>query len=81
MEDKQIIDLYWKRSEAAISETAVKYGSFCYSIAYHILNHREDAEESVSDTYLAVWNRLPPHRPAILSAYLGKITRYISISR
>ena len=81
MEDKQIIDLYWKRSERAISETAVKYGGFCYCIAYNILNQREDAEESVSDTYLAAWNRLPPQRPAILSAFLGKVTRYISISR
>ena len=81
MEDKQIIDLYWKRSETAISETAVKYGGFCYAIAYNILAHREDAEESVNDTYLAAWNRLPPHKPAILSAFLGKITRYISISR
>lgn len=81
MEDRQIIDLYWQRSERAISETAVKYGHYLQSIAYNILNQREDAEESVSDTYLAAWNRLPPQRPAILSAFLGKITRYISISR
>ena len=81
MDDKQIIDLYWKRSETAISETAVKYGNYCYSIAYNVLNQREDAEESVNDTYLAAWNKLPPHRPAVLSAFLGKITRYISISR
>lgn len=81
MEDKQIIDLYWKRSEAAISETAVKYGGYCYSIAYNVLTDHEDAEESVNDTYLAAWNRLPPHRPAVLSAFLGKITRFISISR
>ena len=81
MDDKQIIDLYWKRSETAISETAVKYGNYCYSIAYNVLNQREDAEESVNDTYLAAWNKLPPHRPAVLSAFLGKITRFLAISR
>ena len=81
MEDTQIIDLYWNRSETAISETAVKYGSYCYHIAYNILTNNEDAEESVSDTYMAAWNRLPPHRPAVLSSFLGKITRYIAISR
>lgn len=81
MDDKQIIDLYWSRSETAISETAAKYGGYCYSIAYNVLTDREDAEESVNDTYLAAWNRLPPHRPAVLSTFLGKITRYISISR
>ena len=62
MDDKQIIDLYWRRSETAISETALKYGNYCYSIAYNVLTNAEDAEESVSDTYLAAWNRLPPHR-------------------
>ncbi|MGM9626650.1 MAG: RNA polymerase sigma factor [Faecousia sp.] len=81
MDDKAIIDLYWKRSEAAITETDAKYGGYCYSIAYNVLANREDAEESVSDTYLAAWNRLPPQRPAILSAFLGRITRYLSISR
>ena len=81
MEDRQIIDLYWQRSEHAIAQTAVKYGHYLQSIAYNILTNREDAEESVSDTYLAAWNRIPPHRPSILSAFLGKITRYISISR
>jgi len=81
MEDRQIIDLYWKRSEIAIGETAAKYGHYLQSIAYNILTDREDAQECVNDTYLAAWNRLPPQRPGILSAFLGKITRYISISR
>lgn len=81
MEDKQIVDLYWSRSETAISETAAKYGGYLNSIAYNVLADREDAEESVNDTYLAAWNRLPPHRPAMLSTFLGKIARYISISR
>lgn len=81
MEDSSILELYWKRSESAISETAVKYGAYCFTIAYNILTNREDAEESVSDTYLAAWNTIPPRRPGILSAYLGKITRHISIDR
>ena len=81
MDDKRIIDLYWERSERAITETSSKYGNYCYTIAYNILYNREDSEESVNDTYLAAWNAMPPKRPDILSAFLGKITRYISIDR
>ena len=81
MEDKAIIDLYWTRSENAISQTALKYGAYCYTIAFNILSKREDSEESVNDTYLAAWNTMPPKRPGILSAFLGKITRYISLDR
>lgn len=81
MEDKAIIDLYFARSERAISETSVKYGGFCYSIAYNILSNREDSEESVNDTYLAAWNNIPPRHPAVLGAFLGKMTRYISLNR
>ena len=81
MEDQQIIDLYWSRSESAISETASKYGKYCYSIAYNILTCNEDAEESVNDTYLAAWKAIPPRRPSILATFLGKITRHLSIDR
>lgn len=81
MEDEHIVELYWARSENAISETSVKYGKYCYAIAYHILLSAEDAEESVNDTYLNAWNSMPPHRPTVLSAFLGKITRRISIDR
>lgn len=81
MDDLQIIDLYWKRSEDAIQETDQKYGKFCYGLAMNVLNNREDAEESVSDTYFATWNALPPNRPAYLMAFLGKVTRRISIDR
>lgn len=79
MDDNQILDLYWDRSESAISETAVKYGGYCYSIAYNILTNREDAEEQVNDTYLTAWNSIPPRRPAIFGAFLGKVTRHLSI--
>ena len=81
MDDNRIVDLYWKRSEQAITETSMKYGKYCYAIAYNILYNNEDSEESVNDTYLAAWNSMPPKRPDILSAFLGKITRYISIDR
>lgn len=81
MDDKIIVQLYWDRSEKAIVETDAKYGGYCYSIAYNVLANREDAEESVSDTYMAAWNALPPHRPSILATFLGKITRNISINR
>lgn len=81
MDDNSIMDLYWDRSESAIAETASKYGGYCYGIAYNILTNHEDAEESVSDTYWAAWNSMPPRRPSILSAFLGKITRHLSIDR
>lgn len=79
MDDNAIIDLYWNRSENAISETSSKYGGYCYAIAYNILSNREDSEESVNDTYLAAWNTMPPRRPSVLAAFLGKLTRYISL--
>ena len=81
MDDQVIIDLYWSRSETAIVETDQKYGKYCYSIAYNILANNEDAEESVSDTYMAAWNAIPPKRPSILATFLGKITRHLSIDR
>ena len=81
MDDKRIIDLYWERSESAISETAAKYGGYCFSIAYNILFSKEDSEESVNDTYLTAWNTMPPRRPQMLAAFLGKMTRYISLDR
>ena len=81
MEDQGIIDLFFERSEQAITETDKKYGGYCYAIAYNILSSREDSEESVSDTYLTAWNTIPPRKPNIFSAFLGKITRHISIDR
>lgn len=81
MDDDKIIELYFERSEQAIRETDAKYGGYCYSIAYNILSDQEDAEESLSDTYLAAWNSMPNQRPAALAAFLVKITRNISIDR
>ena len=81
MEDQRIVELYWQRSEQALRETQSKYANYCYAIAYNILGNREDSEESVNDTYLDAWNSMPPHRPTILSTFLGKITRRISIDK
>ncbi len=79
MDDAQIIALYWQRNEAAISETKTKYSHYLTKIAYNILENYEDSEESVNDTYLRAWNSMPPHKPGKLAAYLGKITRRLSI--
>ncbi len=79
MEDERIVDLYWERNGSAISETAEKYGKYLHSISYQILQNSEDAEECVNDTYNDAWQSMPPHRPSILSTFLGKITRRISI--
>ena len=79
MEDKQIIELYWKRDQLAISETQQKYGRLCRYIACNILQNDEDAKECENDTYAKAWEIIPPKRPAILSAFLSKITRNIAI--
>lgn len=81
MEDSQIVALYFQRSEQAIEETANKYGKYCFSIAHNILGNREDAEEAVSDTYLGAWATIPPHKPVVLSTFLGKIARRTAIKR
>lgn len=79
MEDEKILDLYWDRDEAAIYETDRKYGRYLTKIARNVLSDIEDSRESVNDTYYAAWNSIPPQRPGILSAYLGKLARRISI--
>lgn len=81
MEDLQIIDLYHARNEQAIAESERKYGPYCRAIALNLLTLREDAEECVNDTWHAAWNRMPPERPFSLRAFLGRITRNLSISR
>ena len=81
MDDLSIIELYFARDEQAIKETDKKYGKLCYRIAYNILNNNEDSEECVNDTYIGVWNAIPPTRPKSLMAFLCKITRNISLKR
>ncbi|MCR4606604.1 MAG: sigma-70 family RNA polymerase sigma factor [Oscillospiraceae bacterium] len=81
MEDSAIVDLYWQRSEQAISESEHKYGTYCSSIAQRICRNERDAEECVSDTWLAAWNSMPDKRPERLGLYLGCLTRHAAISR
>lgn len=81
MDDQKIVNLYWERSADAISETQKKYGKYCHTIAYNILNSREDAEECVNDTYIRTWKAIPPHKPERLSTFLGKITRNLALDR
>jgi len=79
MDDKKIVELYFERDEKAIAETQKKYQRYLTKIAFNILADREDCLESVNDTYLAAWNSIPPNRPNVLSTYLAKLTRRISI--
>ena len=81
MDDKQIIDLYWARSESAIAETDRKYRKYCHRIAFNILADSQDSEECVNDTYLKAWSVIPPKRPVKLSTFLGKITRNLALNR
>ena len=81
MDDNAIIELYWQRKDNAIEETDKKYGAYCFAIADNILHSKEDSEECVNDTYLNVWNSVPPERPAKLRYYLAKITRNLSFNR
>ena len=80
MEDRQIIALYNERSEAALSETEKKYGRYCRTVAYNILNNEEDSEECVNDTWLKAWEAIPPRCPDSLAAFLGKITRNLALN-
>lgn len=81
MEDNEIIGLYFARSEQAIEETASKYGPYCHTIAYHILESNEDSKECVNDTYLHVWNVIPPQKPNSFRAFLGRITRNLALGK
>ena len=81
VDDKKIIELYFARSEDAITETDKKYGAYCVSIARSILSSQEDAEECVNDAYLGVWNSIPPACPRVFSAFIGRIVRNIALNR
>lgn len=81
MEDKVIIELFFNRDANSITEADKKYGKYCYKIAFNILANKEDAEECVNDTFFAAWENIPPHNPEILSAYLGKIARNLSLKK
>ena len=80
MNDRDIVNLYWERSEQAIVETEKKYGRYCHIIAYNILNSSEDSEECVNDTWMSAWNAMPDKRPERLSPFLAKITRNFALT-
>lgn len=79
MKDELILELFWKRDEGALLKTRDKYDVYLTKVAYSILADMEDSKEAVNDTYLAAWNSIPPNRPAVLSTYLRKMTRQLSI--
>ena len=79
MDDERIVELFWQRKESAIAETASKYGKYLYGISYRIVENAEDAEECINETYHGAWRSMPPHRPSVLSTFLGKLTRRISL--
>ena len=81
MDDEKIIELYWKRDEKAMEETDFKYKKYLFSIAYNVVYNRLDCEECLSDTYLGVWNAIPPTKPNALKAFLTTIIRRIAIKR
>ena len=81
MDDLMIIELYFARDEQAIKETDRKYGKTCFRVAYNLLSNNEDSEECVNDTYLTVWNKIPPTRPNNFIAFICKITRNLSLKR
>jgi len=81
MADDEIIELFWQRSEDALTECEQNYGNYCRSIARNILNSDADAEECANETWFKAWNAIPPSRPANLKAFLGKISRNIALDR
>ena len=81
MTDDTIVDMFWQRSEKAIEETDRLYGRYFLYIANGILQNEEDSKEIVNDTYRKAWNSIPPQRPVNLKAFLGKMTRQLSINR
>ena len=81
MEDSRIIALYFERDESALAETQQKYRHYLHRIAHNVLHNEQDAQECVNDAYLRAWNAIPPHRPARLSTFLGKIVRHLALDR
>ncbi|MCL2499192.1 MAG: sigma-70 family RNA polymerase sigma factor [Defluviitaleaceae bacterium] len=81
MDDSRIIELFWQRSEDALTECKRKFGGYCRIIAKNILYNAEDADECVNDTLLRAWKAMPPEKPSRLKAFLGKITRNLALDR
>jgi len=80
MEDKDIISLFFSRSEKAISELSLKYEKLCRKISYSILHNEEDMEECVNSAYERLWSSIPPKNPESLSGYLCMTVRNIALN-
>lgn len=81
MEEVKIVEMFWKRDESAIAAVKTQYGSYCYGIAWRILQNREDAAECENDAYLRIWETIPPNRPQKFATYLGAVTRRLALDR
>lgn len=81
MDDETIVELYWKRDASAISATDAAYGAYCRALAFRILGSREDAEECANDTWVRLWNAIPPQRPRSLRMFAAKIARNLAFHR
>lgn len=81
LEDEKIIELYWVRDQRAITCSQQKYGAYCHKIAQNVLHNESDCEECMNDTWFRAWNSMPTERPGILQAFLGAITRNLSLDR
>lgn len=79
--DEEIIELYWRKEETAIGKTDKKYGELLFRIAYNVLNDKCDSEECQNDTYMDIWNAIPPARPLVFPAFIIQIARRIAIDR
>ena len=81
MNDKKIIELLFARSQSALTHLQSRFGKYCHSIAYNVLGNDFDAQECVNDTYMRVWDSIPPNKPKDLSVYIGRIARNVSLNR
>jgi len=81
MKDEQIVDLFWQRDKQAILETEKSYSLLLLQLAKNITSSKEDAEECVNDTYLKLWNAIPPERPVSLRNYAAALVRNQAIDR
>ena len=81
MRDQEITELFWERKEQAVIESNIRYGAYCRRISHNILANKEDVEECMNDTWFRAWNSMPTERPGILQAFLGAITRNLSLDR
>ena len=81
LSDGEIIDLFWNRSDSAIPETERKYGKYLFSVAENLLSDPKECEACKDETYLRVWNAIPPERPAVFSSYLSRLVRHAALDR